>query len=146
MTVFIGADHRGFQLKQKIVPWLIAEGYTVVDCGNSVFDPNDDFPDYAFAVSDRVIGDPGSLGIVICGSGGGVTMAANKVKGVRCGQAVNVDDVVHNRRHDDMNVLALGSDHLAETMVKEMIQAFLRTPFSGEERFIRRLKKIADRE
>jgi ribose 5-phosphate isomerase B len=146
MKVFIGADHRGFALKEAVRTWLTQTGHEVVDCGNTRYDPEDDFPDFSLAVADLVVRAPSSLGIVICGSGGGVTMAANKVRGIRCAQAVNVDDVVHNRKHDDMNVLAVGSDFTTETEAKSMIEAFLTTQFSGEPRFVRRLSKITARE
>ena len=144
--VFLGADHRGFSLKEAMKQSLLSAGYAVIDCGNSILDPVDDFPDFSFAVADRVASEPGSLGVVICGSGGGVTMAANKIHGIRCGQAVSVADVVHNRKHDDMNVMAIGSDFVTEAEAKAMIDAFLTTPFSGDERFIRRLKKMSARE
>lgn len=146
MKVYIGADHRGFKLKESVKPWLAGQGYEIVDCGNTVLDGTDDFPDFSFAVADHVAAEPGALGIVICGSGGGVTMAANKVPGIRCGQAVNVEDVLHNRRHDDMNILAIGSDFVTEEEARAMILAFLRTPFDGSERFLRRLNKIKTRE
>lgn len=146
MKVFLGADHRGYNLKEIIKKWLYKEGHEVVDCGNTVYDQKDDFPDFSFKVADSIVDAPTALGVVICGSGGGVTISANKVKGVRCAQALNVDDVIHNRQHDDMNVLAIGSDYIHEQEAKEMIKAFLNTPFSQEDRFIRRLKKIAKRE
>ena len=146
MQIFIGSDHRGFKLKEVIKVWLSASGNEVVDCGNSVYDPDDDFPDFSFIVADKVISANNSLGIVICGSGGGVTIAANKVKGVRCAQAVNLRDVIHNRKHDDINVLAIGSDFVSEDEAKKMIMAFIETRFDPEERFVRRLGKIKKRE
>jgi ribose 5-phosphate isomerase B len=146
MKIYIGADHRGFTLKETMKRWLEGDGYDVTDCGNTVYDKEDDFPDFSFAVADGVSANPGSLGIVICGSGGGVTMAANKVSGIRCGQAVNVEDVTHNRMHDDMNVLAIGSDFVSEHDAKNMVTAFLTTPYDGSERFARRLAKITARE
>ncbi len=82
MNIFIGADHRGFEYKKDLNVWLSGLGHTVVDCGNTMQDPNDDYPDFGFAVGDAVVNNPGSLGIVMCGSGGGICIAANKVKGV----------------------------------------------------------------
>ncbi len=146
MTVYIGADHRGFHLKEKLKAWLLEQKHEVLDCGNSYHDPDDDFPDFSFAVSDRVIKDPGSRGIVICGSGGGVTIAANKVKGIRCAAAVHVADVKHNRQSNDINVLALSADHTDADEAKELVRAFLTTEFVGEDRHVRRLNKIAMRE
>ncbi|MFC1647314.1 RpiB/LacA/LacB family sugar-phosphate isomerase [Patescibacteria group bacterium] len=142
MKIYIGADHRGYQLKEEIKPWLSSLGHEVVDCGAYKFEPEDDFPDFSFTVAEKVVADRGSLGIVLCGSGGGVVMAANRVRGARCGQGINVEDVVHNRMHDDMNVLAIGSDFVSFDQAKEMIEAYINTSFSGEPRFMRRIAKI----
>ncbi len=146
MKLYIGADHRGFGLKEALKPWLATQGHDVVDCGNTSYDPEDDFPDFAFAVSDAVVNEPESRGIVICGSAGGVTMAANKVNGIRCSVGVTTDDVRHNRAHDDMNVLAVASDFTSEAQAREMILVFINTPFDGAERFVRRIQKIHSRE
>ena len=146
MKVFIGADHGGFELKKKLIAWLSEQQHDIVDCGNTRFDPTDDFPDFAFAVADRVAADPESRGIVLCRSAGGVTIAANKVKGVRAVTGVNPTDVAHNRGHDDANVLAISGDYTGENEAKELVRVFLTTPFAGEERFVRRLNKIKERE
>jgi ribose 5-phosphate isomerase B len=146
MKVYLGADHRGYNLKEIVKKWLYMEGHDVVDCGNTIYDQKDDFPDFTFSVSDNVVLDNNTRGIVICGSGGGVTIAANKVHGIRCAQALNVDDVVHNRAHDDINVLAIGSDFTKEMEAKSMISAFIATDFLNEDRLVRRLKKISHRE
>lgn len=146
MKVYIGADHRGFQLKQELTPWLDAQGHDVVDCGNSVLDPHDDYPDFSFAVADKVAADPGSLGIIVCGSGGGATFAANKVRGIRAVMGVSPEDVAHNRDHNNANVLSLAADFIDLTKAKELVKTFLATPYKAEERFVRRLKKIEERE
>jgi ribose 5-phosphate isomerase B len=146
MKVYLGADHRGFNLKEILKKWLYKDGHNVVDCGNEVYDQKDDYPDFTFSVAENVTKDKSSLGVVFCGSGGGVTIAANKVKGVLCAQALNVEDVVHNRDHNNINVLAIGSDFTHEVEAKEMVSAFLNTEFGKQPRFIRRLKKIAERE
>lgn len=146
MNVYLGADHGGFTLKNTLVAWLKTQGYDVVDCGNTKLDPVDDFPDFAFAVADHVAADPGSRGIVLCRSAGGVTIAANKVKGVRCVTGVNSVDVTHNRGHDDANVLAIAGDYIREPEAKELVKLFLTTPWIGDERFVRRLGKIKARE
>jgi len=142
MNVYLGADHRGFHLKERLVTWLRDEGYDAVDCGNSVYNPDDDFPDFSLAVACKVAEDPGSRGIVMCGSGGGVTITANKVKGIRCTTAVHVADVKHNRQHDDINVLALSSDYTDFDEAKELINAFLLVEFEATEKLIRRINKI----
>ena len=146
MKLYIGADHRGFSLKESLKAWLIGEGHDVVDCGALTLDPDDDFPDMSFAVADHVVRDSGSLGVVICGSAGGVTIAANKVRGVRCVAALAVSDVIHNRKHDDANVLAIASDFAELSDAKAWVHAFLATPYAAEPRFERRLDKIAARE
>lgn len=146
MKVFIGADHRGFERKEILKPWLESQGYEVVDCGNTVMDPLDDFPDFSFQVADSVAANAGSLGVLICGSGGGVTIAANKVKGVRCVTASRVEDVKHNRAHDDANVVAIAANFTTEDETKALVRAFLETTFSGEEKYVRRIAKITKRE
>lgn len=146
MKLFIGGDHRGFALKESLKSWLVSEGHDVTDCGAATLDPDDDFPDMSFAVADSVIASPGSLGIVICGSAGGVTIAANKVRGIRAVAALAVADVVHNRKHDDANVLAIASDFAELSDAKAWVHAFLTTPYENESRFRRRLDKIAARE
>jgi len=142
MTIYIGADHRGFHLKEKLLEWLRAEGQEVVDSGNTIYDPNDDYPDFSIAVSKKVAADPGSRGLVICGSGGGVTIAANKVKGIRCTTAVHVADVKHNRMADDINVLALSADYTDFDEAKELVHAFIFVEFEAAERHVRRINKI----
>ncbi|MBI5614005.1 RpiB/LacA/LacB family sugar-phosphate isomerase [Candidatus Gottesmanbacteria bacterium] len=142
MTIFIGADHGGFELKEKLKPWLSSLGHEVVDCGNTVLDPVDDFPDFSFVVAKKVALENGSRGIVICRSGGGVAIAANKVRGIRCVIGINEKDVTHNRAHSDVNMLAISADYTDEETAKKLIETFLNTPFDGGERFVRRIGKI----
>jgi ribose 5-phosphate isomerase B len=146
MHIFIGADHRGFQAKENIKTWLSNQGYQVVDCGNTTYDANDDYPDFTFAVAQNVMRNPDSKGIVICGSGAGVNIAANKVKGIRCSTALNLAEVKQAREHDDLNILSISADHTAPMDIQEMVHIFLNTPFLHEERLIRRLNKIAEYE
>jgi ribose 5-phosphate isomerase B len=146
MTIYIGADHRGFHIKEKLTAWLREQGHDVHDCGNFQYDPDDDFPDYSFAVSDKVTHDAGSRGIVMCGSGGGVTIAANKVHGIRCATAVHVADVKHNRQSNDINVLSLSADFTDFDEAKELVNAFLLVEFEAQDRHNRRLNKIASRD
>lgn len=146
MKIFIGADHRGFIMKKKLLAWLEKQGHEVVDCGNKEFDPTDDFPDFAFAVAKKVTATRGSRGIVLCGSGVGVNIAANKVAGVRASTAINSDEVRLGRQHDDMNVLAISADFTSQPGVKRMVEVFLETEFLAESRFLRRLKKIKEYE
>lgn len=146
MKVYVGCDHRGFGLKQELLPWLGQQGYEVSDCGNSVYDQDDDYPDFSLAVADAVAKAPGSRGIVICGSGVGVVIAANKVAGIRAANGVLAEEVRSGRQDDDMNVLALSADYTSLERARELISVFLKTEFVPLERFVRRLKKIAARE
>lgn len=146
MTIAIGADHRGFALKEQLRIWLTSDGHTLVDCGNTRYDKDDDFPDFAFAVADTVAARTAQVGIVLCGSAGGVVIAANKVKGIRCAWGVTKDDVLHNRSHNDTNVLALAADTTNEKTAQALITTFLETLFGEEDRCIRRLDKISSRE
>ncbi len=142
MKIFIGADHRGYEFKEHLKVWLGEEGHQVVDCGNEKYDPEDDFPDYAFVVAENVQQEPESRGIVICGSGVGVNIAANKVRGIRASTAINPEEVKHGRKHDDLNVLAISAEFTKFEEAQQMVIAFLTTPFGSEERYLRRLDKI----
>lgn len=146
MKLFIGADHRGFALKQVLYKQLVQRGHDVVDCGPSKLDPNDDYPDFAKKVGEGVAKNEGSRGILLCGSGIGMDVAANKVRGVRASVGYGADAITHARAHDDINVLSLPADILLPEEAEARIELFLMTPFGGEERNTRRLKKIADLE
>lgn len=146
MKIYLGADHRGFELKEQLQTWLQNQGFEVVDCGNTKLDPQDDFSDFAISVAQKVRMDSESRGIVICGSGAGVNIAANKVKEVRACLAISTDQVNHAREREDLNVLALSSDHTIFKQAQEMVTTFLTTKFDPQERFVRRLKKITDYE
>jgi len=146
MKLYLGADHRGFELKNSIAAWLKTQGHEVVDCGNAVLDPLDDYPDFAFAVAQNVAKDHGSRGIMFCGSGTGVTIAANKIDGIRAADAFSADEVRHSRKHDDMNVLAIAADYTSSEEAKTYITIFLSEPFSPQEKYIRRIQKITDME
>lgn len=144
-TVIIGADHRGFRLKESVEGDLRAKGYDVVDVGNQSLDDNDDYTDYALKVAEEVA-NCRVMGIAICGSGVGVCVAANKVRGVRAGLGLSAKQVRKSKEDDDINVLCLSSDFVDEDQNKEMVTAFLETLFSAEERHIRRINKIKEYE
>lgn len=146
MTVFIGADHKGYPLKELLKPFIATLGYAVVDCGNTILDPHDDYPDFAFAVAKRVMQEPQSLGIVICGSGAGVSIAVNKIDGIRATLAVTPEQVHDAKHDDDVNVIALASDYLNEMQAKAIVEEFLKTSFDPQERFVRRIGKITQQE
>ncbi|MCX6702607.1 MAG: RpiB/LacA/LacB family sugar-phosphate isomerase [Candidatus Wolfebacteria bacterium] len=145
MIIYIGADHRGFNLKETLKKFIKEEiGYEVVDLGNEQLDENDDYPDFAMKVAKEVQSDSNTRrGILICGSGVGMDIAANKFKGIRSVLAINSDQVLLSRKDDDTNVLSLASDFINEESAKQVVNAWLRTPFSGEEKNKRRLVKIS---
>ncbi len=143
MLIYIGADHRGFNLKETLKKFLDNQGYEVVDVGNERFDENDDYPDFAFAVGQAIAQDPlNHRGILICGSGAGVDIVANRFKGVRSVLAINPDQVRASRNDDDTNVLSLAADFLTEDDARKILEVWLKTPFSKDESHQRRLQKI----
>jgi ribose 5-phosphate isomerase B len=145
MTIYIGADHGGFNLKEHFKAVLTADAFTFIDVGAAALDPADDYPDYAAAVAKKVSEDPiESRGIIICRSGFGVDIIANKFGGVRSALAMSPDHAYQGRHDDDANVLALAADFLDEGTATQIMKVFLTTPFAKEERYARRLQKITD--
>jgi ribose 5-phosphate isomerase B len=143
MLIYIGSDHKGFQLKESIKKFLDGQGYEVVDVGNDHYDENDDYPDFARAVAEKISENPTERrGILICGSGVGVDVVANKFGRVRSALANSPDQASASRHDDDSNVLSLAADFIDETQVEKIIGAWLVTPFSGEENHQRRMDKI----
>jgi ribose 5-phosphate isomerase B len=138
--IFLGADHRGFALKEKIKDWLSKWGEEFADLGNQKLDPNDDFPDYASLVARKVSAGEG-VGILLCGSGG-MALVANKFKRVRAVETWNVATAEHAKAHDDANVLMLAADFVTDEQAKKMVKIWLRTPVKKEEKYQRRLAKI----
>lgn len=143
MRIAIGADHAGFELKQTLIAHLEAGGHIVDDLGTDSTDPVD-YPDPAAAVAREVVGGKAERGIVVCGSGAGASIAANKITGAR--SAVVHDHYTAHQavEHDDMNVLALGALVIGTTTAKELVDAYLAAVFSGEERHVRRLRKVVE--
>ncbi len=141
MVIYIGADHRGFNHKQSIKEYLKGMGYAVVDMGNENYDEADDYPDFAERVAEKVSIDSG-MGILICGSGVGVDIVANKFPGIRSGLVFNTEQAIDVRVDDDTNVLSLAADYVSVEDAKKIVSLWLSTKFSGEERFRRRIKKI----
>ncbi|MGD0523062.1 MAG: RpiB/LacA/LacB family sugar-phosphate isomerase [Candidatus Microgenomates bacterium] len=142
MKIYIGADHRGYELKEKIKSWLTGQNFQVEDLGAHSFDMVDDYTGYAAKVASAVSLERGSLGLLFCASGMGMSIMANKFDGVRSATAINPAQVASGRKDDDINVLSIASEFSSEDMVKQMISAFLHTNFSPEERFLRRLNDI----
>jgi ribose 5-phosphate isomerase B len=142
MRVFVGADHAGYSLKDELVKWLHENDYDVESLGADVEDPSDDYPDRALEVAQRVNDQPGSRGIVICGSGVGASVVANKVGGIRAGTCHDTYSAHQGVEHDDMNVLCLGARIIGLELAKEVVYSFVSAQFSGDERHQRRLDKI----
>jgi ribose 5-phosphate isomerase B len=139
MRVYLGSDHAGFELKGHLLRHLAETGHEPVDCGPEAYDAEDDFPPYCFAAAEAVLADPGSLGVVIGGSGNGEAIAANKVRGIRCGLAWSVETATLAREHNDAQVVAIGARMHSLEEAAGLVDAFLATPFSGAERHSRRI-------
>ena len=141
--LYIGADHRGYNLKEDIKKFLSEKNYQFEDMGNFAYDPNDDYTDFAKLVAQKVSEKPEeNKGILICGSGVGVDIAANKFKGVRSALADDVATAKQSRAHDDTNVLSLPADEVNFELAKKIIIVWLETPFSNGEKYKRRINKI----
>jgi len=142
MKIAIAADHGGFVLKSGLISWIESLGHQVLDLGAYVFDTRDDYPDYAKAVSEAIVAGKADRGIIICGSGVGAAIAANKIKGIRACLCHDTFSAHQGVEHDNMNILCLGGRVLGIEMAKELIKAFLNATFNGDERYVRRLDKI----
>jgi ribose 5-phosphate isomerase B len=143
-TIYIGADHNGFAYKEKLVDVLRESGYTVVDVGNSRLEPVDDYPVFAGQVvaSLSADNDPDSKGILICGSGHGVCIAANRFRGMRACVCWNVELARVARNDDDSNILCLSARYVPYEDTLEIVKTWLETPFAGAVRFRRRLQEV----
>lgn len=138
MKIGIASDHRGYELKEFLKNNLT--GYEVVDYGTNSSD-SVDYPDYGILLAEKVKNKEVEFGIAICGSGIGISIACNKVKGVRCSKVSNVTEAEHTRNDNDANIVALSSETKKKLALK-IVQKFLSTPFSNDERHIRRIEKI----
>jgi ribose 5-phosphate isomerase B len=143
MRIYLGSDHAGFALKAKLVAMLRGEGHEPVDCGPEAYDPEDDYPRFCFLAASRAVADPGSLAIVIGGSGNGEAIAANKVRGARCALAHSDETARLGREHNDANVLSLGARTVPEADALRFARIFASTPFSGDQRHARRIAQLA---
>jgi RpiB/LacA/LacB family sugar-phosphate isomerase len=142
VRVAIGADHAGYELKEELASRIAASGHSVLDLGTHGTDPVD-YPDYAEAVARAVADGRADRGLVVCGSGAGASIAANKVKGVRCAVTHDTYSAHQSVEHDDANVIAVGSRVIGTNVAIEIVDAFLGARFSGEQRHVRRLAKVA---
>jgi ribose 5-phosphate isomerase B len=146
VRVYLGSDHAGFVLKGRIIEWLTQAGHDPVDCGPPVERDDDDYPPYVMRAATSAVNDPGSLGIVIGGSGNGEQMASNKVRGVRAALAFSEETARLARLHNNANVLSLGAREYPAEQAISFTRIFVETPFSGEPRHVRRLAEIAEYE
>lgn len=145
MLIYIASDHRGFQLKELLKNFLSEKGYEVVDVGNKELTAEDDYPDFAYLAAHAVSQDVDNRkGIVICGSGAGVDIVANKIQGIRSVLAINKEQAIATRRDDDTNILALSADYIEEEDAKEIVLAWITEKFIGGENHIRRIEKILE--
>ncbi len=142
MRVVIGADHAGLELKDKLKEELEKSGYTVVDVGAYEYDKEDDYPDFSAAVGHAVVDGQGERGILVCGSGVGAAIAANKIEGVRACLCHDIYSATQGVEHDDMNVLCLGGLIVGEALARHLVHGFLEARFIGGGRFQRRLDKV----
>jgi ribose 5-phosphate isomerase B len=144
MKIYIGGDHAGFELKEELKKFLTEEGHEVEDFGAFKLDPKDDYPDFVIPVAKAVSLNTRSLGIVLGGSGQGEAIVANKIMGIRSAvyYGGNLDIVRLSKEHNSANILSLGARFITLDEAKEAVNAFIETPFSREERHIRRLDKV----
>jgi ribose 5-phosphate isomerase B len=146
MRVHLGSDHAGFALKAHLAAWLGEHGYEAVDHGALTYDSDDDYPPYCLAAAEAMMADPGSLAIVLGGSGNGEQIAANKVPGARAALAWDADTARLAREHNDANVLSLGARKVSLHEAASLVEVFCSTAFSGDERHLRRIRLLADYE
>lgn len=141
MRIAVGSDHAGYPLKEHLAAWLAESGHAVYDLGTHSSDPVD-YPDYAAAVAQAVLDGRADRGVVVCGSGAGAAVAANKFNGIRAGVAHDPYTAHQMVEHDDVNVLCLGSRVIGEALAEDLVRTYIDAKFSREERHVRRLDKI----
>jgi ribose 5-phosphate isomerase B len=143
VRVYLGSDHAGFELKAAIINWLGEAGHEAADCGPASYDPDDDYPVYVLRAAQGVVENPGSLGIVIGGSGNGEQIAANKVEGIRAALAWTTETAQLARQHNDANVLSLGARQYSLEDAVSFAKTFIETPFSNDPRHVRRIAMVS---
>ncbi len=142
--IYIGADHRGFNLKEELKQKFTEEGVEITDLGDDRLEAEDDYVDFAKKVAEEVTKDPENKGILLCGSGAGVDIVANKIDGIRSALVQDVERAKQAREHEDANVLSLPADILDLETAWQISKTFLETPFSGDARHVRRLEKLEE--
>lgn len=146
MRVYLGGDHAGFEVKQAIIEHLKETGHEPVDCGAFTYDAEDDYPPFCIAAAEKTVADPGSLGIVLGGSGNGEQIAANKVPGARCALAWSVETAKLAREHNNAQLIGIGGRMHSVPDVLAIVDAFLNTPWSEAERHQRRIDIMSEYE
>jgi ribose 5-phosphate isomerase B len=146
MRVYLGSDHAGFELRVRLVEHLASLGHEPVDCGAHTLDPQDDYPPPCITAAARTVADPGSLGIVIGGSGNGEQIAANKVAGVRAALVWSDETARLAREHNDANIISIGARNHPEADALRFVEIFLNTPFSQGARHVRRIAMLTEYE
>jgi len=144
--IFLGSDHRGFLLKEKIKEYLTSNNFSFQDLGPQSYDKDDDYPLISLKVSETVVKNVGDLGVIICGSGAGAAIAANKVRGSKAALCFSQNQTQKARHDDNINILCLSADTVSEEENIKILETFLSTQFGFEERYIRRLNQIRDYE
>jgi ribose 5-phosphate isomerase B len=144
MKIFLGADHNGYDLKNVLREHLTHNGHEIEDLGADTLQPQDDYPRYAYAVATKVIGGDGDLGILICASGQGMAIAANRVGGIRAALAWTKETAVHARTDDDANVLVLAARYTTQEDALAAVDAWLEAKFSSEPKYQRRIDQIEE--
>ncbi len=145
MRIAIGADHAGFELKEELKQRIADSGHSVIDLGTDSTE-SVDYPDYSAAVGRAIVSGRADRGIVVCGSGAGAAIAANKLDGIRCAQAADTYTAHQAVEHDDVNVLALAARVTGIALAEEIVDAYLGAEFIRDERFVRRLNKVLELE
>ncbi|MGI5827700.1 MAG: RpiB/LacA/LacB family sugar-phosphate isomerase [Patescibacteria group bacterium] len=140
--LYLATDHRGLKRKNQLKTWLTTKKIPFKDLGAYEYNADDDYPDYAYKVAQKVLEDKKGKGVVFCGSGAGICVAANKVKGIRCSLGFNHQQVKSFVEDDDINVLAIAADYTTKFKVFQLVKTFLAAEFKNEKRHIRRLEKI----
>lgn len=138
--IYLGADHRGYELKEKMKRWLRSKGWELTDLGNDKLDAEDDFPDFAVKVAKKI--KKGDFGILFCGSGVGMDFVANRFPNVRCGLGFTPQQIRIAKRDDNINCLSVAADFTTEEEARPLIEMLIETNFSGSDKYLRRLSKV----
>jgi ribose 5-phosphate isomerase B len=146
MRVGIATDHGGFGLKEELAAYLRETGHEVLDVGAHTLEPGDDYPDFVIPLAQAVASGAVERGVAVCGSGVGASVCANKIPGIRAGLAQDHYSAHQGVEHDDMNILCMGGRIVGPAVAKDLVDAFLAAEFTGEERHVRRLRKVASLE